>query len=190
MNPKQQLRAIQAAVLIMAAVFYFGVKALSPQKGASAPKEGGGYFYVERAVDGDTLKLSGGERVRLIGVDTPEIHESQKLERDIARSRKDAAAILAMGREAAAFTRALVQGKKVKMEYDVKKRDRYGRTLGYVYLEDGTFVNAKILEEGYGQVLTIPPNVKYADYFLKLQRQAREAGKGLWKKSDFSALSE
>ena len=171
-----------------ASLVYFGVKSISPQKAISAPKETGGYFYVERAVDGDTLKLSGGERVRLIGVDTPELHESQKLERDAARSRKDIATIQGMGRQAAEFTRSLVQGRKVSLEYDVKKRDRYGRILAYVYLEDGTFVNAKIIEEGYGQVMTIPPNVKHADHFLELERQARQDGKGLWKRSDFSAL--
>ena len=55
---------------------------------------------------------------------------------------------------------------------------------GNVYLEDGTFINAKILEEGYGQVMTIPPDVKYADYFLKLERQARENRKGFWAETD------
>jgi micrococcal nuclease len=188
MNPKQQLRIIQAAVLTIAAAFYFGGRCASPAREPQAAKEAGGYFYVERVVDGDTLKLSGCQRVRLIGVDTPEVHESQKLTRDASRSRKDVAAIIGLGKKAAAFTRQLVEGKKIRLEYDVKKKDRYGRLLGYVYLEDGTFVNARIMEEGYGQVMTIPPNVKYADYFLKLQRQARESGKGLWKESDFSAL--
>jgi micrococcal nuclease len=85
-----------------------------------------------------------------------------------------------MGKEAAAFTKQLVEGKKVRLELDVQKRDKYKRLLAYAYLEDGTFVNAKIVEEGYAQVLTIPPNVKHADTFLKLQREAREKHKGLW----------
>ncbi len=76
----------------------------------------------------------------------------------------------------------------MRLEFDVEKRDRYGRTLAYVYLEDGTFVNAKILEEGYGQVMTIPPNVKYSDHFLKLQREARAGNKGLWRLTDTSEI--
>ena len=174
--------------MIAASLVYFGVKGFSPAKSATSAPDKGGYFFVERAVDGDTLKLSDGQKVRLIGVDTPELHESDKLARDAARSRKDIAVIKGLGRKAADFTKALVQRKRVKLEYDVKKRDRYGRTLAYVYLEDGTFVNAKIIEEGYGQIMSIPPNVKYADYFLKLEREAREKGKGLWKADDFSAL--
>ena len=72
----------------------------------------------------------------------------------------------------------------MRLEYDVEKKDRYARTLAYVYLEDGTFVNAKILEEGYGQVMTVPPNVKNAQYFLDLERQARQNRAGLWKITD------
>jgi micrococcal nuclease len=69
----------------------------------------------------------------------------------------------------------------VRLEFDVQERDRYGRLLAYVYLEDGTFVNAEILRQGYGVLLTVPPNVKFAEEFLEIQRQAREAGRGLWK---------
>ncbi len=63
----------------------------------------------------------------------------------------------------------------------MQKRDKYGRLLAYVYLEDGTFVDAWLVEHGYAQVMTVPPNVKYQDLFLKLQREAREAKRGLWK---------
>jgi micrococcal nuclease len=174
--------------LIAASLVYFGVKAVTPGKPVPSASEKGGYFFVERAVDGDTLKLSNGDRVRLIGVDTPELHESEKLAKDASRSHKDASVIKGLGKKAADFTSRLVQGKRVRLEYDVKKHDRYGRILGYLYLEDGTFVNAKIIEEGYAQVMTIPPNVKYADYFLKLQKEARQNGKGLWKTDDFNAL--
>ena len=88
-----------------------------------------------------------------------------------------------MGKEASSFTRKLVEGKKVRLEFDIKKHDRYGRLLAYVYLEDGTFVNSRIIEEGYAQVMTITPNVKYAQIFLKLEREARQKKKGLWKDS-------
>jgi micrococcal nuclease len=86
-----------------------------------------------------------------------------------------------MGKEASSFTRKLVEGKRVKLVFDAQKHDKYGRLLAYVYLEDGTFVNGKIIEEGYAQVMTIAPNVKYAKTFLKLEREARQKKKGLWK---------
>ena len=140
--------------------------------------------FVARAIDGDTLKLSDGRRVRLIGVDTPELHYSEKLLRDSRRTQKDIKAIQALGREAADFTKQLCERKPVRIQTDVARHDKYGRLLAYIYLDDGTFVNAKILEEGYGQVMTIPPNVKYADYFLKLERAARKERKGLWAVTD------
>ena len=139
------------------------------------------FFYVSKAIDGDTIKISTGEHVRLIGIDTPESRYNNKLARDSKRSRKDALSILKMGKEASDFTRRLVEGKKVRLEFDVARYDKYKRLLAYVYLEDGTFVNARIMEEGYAQSLTIPPDVKYADLFLKLEREAREKNKGLWK---------
>ena len=173
-----------AAVLIVSVIFYI-VRAIPSQKSYAA--EGSSIYYVERAVDGDTLKLSNGKRVRLIGVDTPEYHYSKKLLKDASRSKTDIKTIQALGKISSDFTKGLVEGKKVRLEFDVERYDRYGRILAYVYLEDGTFVNAEILKEGYGQVMTIPPNVKYYDYFLKLEREARSNNKGLWapnRKSD------
>jgi micrococcal nuclease len=138
-------------------------------------------ILVERAVDGDTLKLVNGERVRLIGIDTPEVHESEKLYRDSRKSGQDVKTIQAMGRRSAAFTKGLVEGKTVRLEFDVEKRDKYKRLLAYVYLPDGTFVNAEIVKQGYASLMTYPPNVKHAEEFLKLYRQARDSKLGLWK---------
>jgi micrococcal nuclease len=188
MNPKKQLRIIQAAVLTLAAAFYFGGKAIAPAKTVSEERYDVGSYIVSRVVDGDTLKLSSGDKVRLIGIDTPELHPSNKLDRDAVRSKKDSAVIMAMGKKASDFMKSLVLGKNVRIEYDVKKRDRYSRILAYLYLDDGTFVNAKMIEEGYAQVMTVPPNVKYSDLFIKLERQARQTGKGLWKDQDFALL--
>ncbi|MCM8799681.1 MAG: thermonuclease family protein [Candidatus Omnitrophica bacterium] len=137
---------------------------------------------VTRVVDGDTLVLESGERVRLIGIDAPEMHESEKLFRDSYRTKKDVATIKRLGKASYEFLKKLVEGKRVTLEFDVEKYDRYNRLLAYVYLkDDGTFINAKILEEGYAQIMTVPPNVKYKDLFLELARQAREQRKGLWK---------
>jgi len=122
---------------------------------------------IVRAVDGDTVVLAGGERVRYIGVDTPELHHPRK-------------PVQAYAREAWIVNRQLVEGHRVRLEFDVEPRDRYGRTLAYVFLEDGTFVNAELMRQGYAHILTIPPNVKYQDQFLALQREARAARRGLW----------
>jgi micrococcal nuclease len=145
---------------------------------------GGNYDYanilVTRAVDGDTLKLENGERVRLIGIDTPEMHESNKLLRDAHRSGQDVKEIQALGRRAYQFTKGLVEGKRVSLEFDVEKHDKYGRLLAYVYLKDGTFVNAEIVKQGFASLMTIAPNVKYADLFQKLYQEARQNQRGLW----------
>jgi micrococcal nuclease len=139
---------------------------------------------VTRVIDGDTIqvRLRNGpsERVRLIGIDTPEVHDSAKLDRDARQSGKSKEEIRALGRLAWDFTRARLDGKDVSLELDVQTRDAYGRLLAYVWLRDGTMFNVVILREGYAQVLTIPPNVRYADLFLVCQREAREHRRGLW----------
>lgn len=139
------------------------------------------FYYVTRVVDGDTLRLSSGEKVRLIGVDTPEVYYSDKLLMDSKRRGADIKMTQSLGAKASRFTKDLCLNKRVRLEYDIERYDRYGRVLAYVYLEDGTFVNAKIIEEGYGQIMTIPPNVRHADHFRRLEREARDGNKGLWK---------
>ena len=126
--------------------------------------------------------------MRLIGIDTPESRYNSKLARDSQRSRKDMDTILKMGKLASDFTRRLVEGKRVKLVFDIEKYDKYGRLLAYVYLEDGTFVNGRIIGEGYAQVMTIAPNVKYAQTFLRLEREAREKGIGLWESASDKSL--
>lgn len=138
-------------------------------------------ILVTRVVDGDTLKLGNGERVRLIGIDTPEMHDSNKLYRDSQRSHQDVEQIKKLGRRSYEFTRNLVEGKRVRMEFDAERNDKYGRLLAYVYLLDGTFVNAEIVRQGFASLMTIPPNVKYADTFKQLYQESRENNRGLWK---------
>ena len=154
--------AVGAALLAAAAVAF-------PRGKMGAPSGEPAAAVVQRVVDGDTVVLIGGERVRYIGVDTPELHHPRKPVEWYAR-------------EAAEFNRRLVDGKRVRLELDVQKRDRYQRLLAYVHLEDGTFVNAELLRQGYAQLLTIPPNVKHVDLFVQMQKEAREAGRGLWQK--------
>jgi len=135
------------------------------------------------------VALSNGSRVRLIGIDTPECHYSRKLLRDSRRNGKDIATITKLGSRAREFTKSLCLGKAVSLEYDVERRDRYGGTLAYLYLDDGRFVNAEIVKAGYAQPMTVPPNVKHADLFLNLEREARREGRGLWKGPDMDMAS-
>lgn len=138
-------------------------------------------LWVSFVYDGDTLALKNGEKVRLIGIDCPEAWESDKLFKDARSSGKDAAFIKEMGRKAHQFTQDLVLNKKVRLEFDVERRDKYNRLLAYVYLYDGTFVNETVIREGYAYPLAIPPNVKYAEHFRALYQEARDNKKGLWK---------
>jgi micrococcal nuclease len=177
---KRDIRLIQGLAVVVVSMAFLVMRNVPVQKPGVAETGPGSYYTVARVVDGDTLKLSNGDKVRLIGIDTPEMHYSDKLERDARSSRRDIARIQSLGSKASDFTSSLCLGRRVRLEFDVKKKDRYGRRLAYVYLEDGTFVNAKIIEEGYAQIMTVPPNVKYADMFLRLERQAREKNKGLW----------
>ena len=108
----------------------------------------------------------GDERVRLIGVDTPE-------------SVKPGTPVECFAREASAFLEKLVEGRRVRLVLDVEERDRYGRLLAYVYRDD-LFVNAELVRRGYASVATFPPNVRHVDTFVRLQREARAAGRGLW----------
>lgn len=173
------------AALLVAAVIAAG-QLLLPQKSSPPPapvagdQVAGEVYRVSHVYDGDTLKLDNGERVRMIGIDTPESRDNIKLRRDVDKRRISMETQLKMGKKAGAYTRALVAGQQVRLEYDVEKRDRYQRILAYVYLMDGTFVNEKIIREGYAYPLTVPPNVRYADKFQQWFEEAREQKRGLW----------
>jgi len=121
---------------------------------------------VTRVVDGDTLDVlvdGREERVRLIGVDAPEVRGEAE----------------PYGAEGMAFARQRLTGQAVDLELDVEERDRYGRLLAYVWI-GGELFNETLVREGYATVMTVPPNVKYAERFVALQEEAREAGTGLW----------
>jgi micrococcal nuclease len=124
---------------------------------------------VERVVDGDTVivRLDGRrERVRYIGVDTPE-------------SVKPGMHVRCFGKSAARFNRRLVEGREVRLEFDSERRDRYGRLLAYVYRGD-LFVNAELVRRGYGKPLEIAPNLAHAAELRRLAAAARSARRGLW----------
>ena len=133
-------------------------------------KTGNSEYRVLKVIDGDTIEVERIGKVRYIGIDAPEIKNS-------SRSTE------AYGQEAFEANRRLVENKWVKLELDIGERDQYGRVLAYVYVGD-VFVNAWLVANGYAQVMTVPPNVKYAGLFVKLEREAREVVKGLWGRSE------
>jgi len=139
---------------------------------------------VTRVVDGDTLTIyynNKKENVRLVGIDTPESRDNSKARRDADRTGRDLQVITSQGKRAAAFVKSLVgKGSVLEIEFDVERRDRYGRLLAYLYLSDGRMLNEEIVRAGYASVMTIPPNGKYKDRFLKAYREARESRVGLW----------
>ncbi len=135
---------------------------------AALAKDAGFTGRVVRVTDGDTVVVRSGdrdERIRLLGIDAPEHKQAP------------------WGPRAAEFVRKLASGKAARVETDVQTRDRYGRLLGYLYV-DGKFVNLEIVRQGYAMLYTSPPNVAHSEEFLAAQREAREAGRNIWSPSD------
>lgn len=138
---------------------------------------------VRSAWDGDTLLLENGEKVRLIGVDTPEFSDDARNRDNARRNKLSETTVTAFARKAKTFTGQLVNGKRVRLEYDFQRYDKYGRTLAYVYREeDGLFVNAEIVRQGYGFPILYFP-FRHSTEFEQMRDEAREAGRGLWKRS-------
>lgn len=133
---------------------------------ASAPQvsgESGEQFLVTRVIDGDTIVLESGERVRYIGIDAPEISRGEQC----------------FSQESKLKNKELVEGKQVRLEKDVSERDRYKRLLRYIYIDD-IFVNDYLVRQGYAKAYTYPPDVKYSSQFVEAEKEAREGSRGLW----------
>ena len=163
---------VKRAGFFLLLFIFFGTEACQAPK-QNAVNE---FYSVVKVVDGDTFWVDDGTekglKIRLIGVDAPETRKT---------SRKD---VGYYGKESKQYLEQMIAGADVRLEYDVDTKDRYGRTLAYAYLHDGTFVNAELLRNGFAMVLTVPPNVRFADEFLDLQAEAREKNRGLWQNVD------
>jgi micrococcal nuclease len=120
---------------------------------------------VTRVIDGDTIVIEGGYRVRYIGIDTPETYPE----------------VEAFGIEAWQANRSLVEGQEVRLEKDMSETDKYDRLLRYVYVGD-TFVNAELVRRGLARAEAYPPDTKYQDYLGELEAEAKAAGLGMWAK--------
>jgi micrococcal nuclease len=123
-----------------------------------------GQVNVVRVIDGDTIEVEGGARVRYIGIDAPEVYPQTEY----------------YGPEAWAWNRELVEGKTVTLEKDVSETDGYGRLLRYVWV-DGVFVNGELVRLGYARAISYPPDTKYQERLEQLEEEAREARRGLWR---------
>jgi micrococcal nuclease len=121
-------------------------------------------------IDGDTLVLEELGTVRLIGIDTPETVDPRR-------------PVQHFGVEAAAKLRSYVEGQSVRVEFDTTRTDRYRRTLAYVYLRDGTFVNLEMVREGFAHAYVAYP-FRHLELFRHAEEEARGAGRGLWKTQD------
>lgn len=126
---------------------------------------------VTRVIDGDTIEIQDGRKIRYIGIDTPETVDPRK-------------AVQCFGLEATNKNKELVNGKKVRIEKDVSETDKYGRFLRYVWVED-MFVNDYLVRQGYAQSYSYPPDIKYQDQFVQAQKEARENSRGLWGTCDY-----
>ncbi|HEU4974990.1 MAG TPA: thermonuclease family protein [Baekduia sp.] len=171
------MRRLLPVIVIAAALLLGGggrdlLDRLRDEAGGTSGSSGKGRVArVVRVVDGDTIvvRLGGAEeRIRYIGMDTPE-------------TVKPGTPVQCFGRQASAENHRLVDGRRVRLVLDAEARDRYGRMLAYVYREpDDLFVNAALVQRGYATPMTIPPNVRFADRFVAWSRAARQAGRGLW----------
>jgi micrococcal nuclease len=123
-------------------------------------------YQVTRVIDGDTIILETGETVRYLGIDTPEM------------GRKGTAPEF-YAREATRYNKNLVLLKKVRLEFDVEKKDHYGRLLAYVYVKN-LFVNSELVRLGYARAMIKPPNLAHKDLLIKYQREAMGKEIGLW----------
>ncbi len=125
------------------------------------------WYAVRWVDDGDSIVLQDGRHVRYIGINAPEIqHKDRKAE--------------PFGYKAKSINKKFVFQKNIRLEYDREKKDRYGRTLAYVYLRNGLFINAEMIAQGAAYFLYLRPNTKYTELFINQQQDAMQAGRGLW----------
>ena len=120
--------------------------------------------------DGDTVTIEGSQKVRLLGIDAPELEREGRPADFLAHKAK-------------AELARLIQGRQVRLEYDHLRYDQYGRLLAYLFLPDGVLVNAELVRQGLAKVYIFPPNNRYQEALLAAQREAIEARRGLWQQA-------
>lgn len=144
------------------------------------------WYLITKINDGDTFEIETGERVRLLGIDTPEKWDSNKLNKDSERTGKDKEVLKKLGALASECAEDILLNKKVMLVVDSTNanNDRYGRLLRYAYLEDGTLFNLKIIQDGFAYAYTKYP-VIFMEEFIQAEKDARENNRGLWGDDNF-----
>jgi micrococcal nuclease len=164
-GPRTRVRWLVGAIVVI------GVVLATAGAGTSAvvEKPRSRVSVLDFVIDGDTIALRSGEHVRLIGIDTPETKYSRF-------------GAECYGAEASRYMESLLhEGDRVRLVFDVERRDRYDRLLAYVYrARDHVFINAEMIKRGYAYVLTVAPNTAHAQDFRDLASEARGAGRGVW----------
>ena len=163
---KQQALLISGigGILLFLIGFVLGRTSISLPSPTATPTSS--LVKVTRVIDGDTIEIEGGERVRYIGIDTPETVDPRK-------------PVQCFGIEASKKNKELVEGKNVRLEKDITDKDKYGRLLRYVYI-DNLFINLELVKQGFAFSYTYPPDIKYQAEILAAEAEAREANRGLW----------
>lgn len=127
------------------------------------------YRIVKRVVDGDTFVMEDGEKIRLIGINAPEVGHNGEPE-------------MPFGEEAKKYLKEKITGQKVRLEFDVDEKDVHGRTLAYAYLEDGTFINEDLVRNGWARAKSYPPNTSKQDILFDAQEEAKKEKRNIWSK--------
>lgn len=131
------------------------------------------FYSIKKFVDGDTFWINDGSqkgiKIRLIGVDTPENQSRFGKQEEY------------FGDEASFFVKKILTHNHIRLEFDIDSLDSFGRTLAYVYLDDGTFINEKLVKEGFAKAMCVSPNIRYKNHFKSLEKIALKNKIGLWK---------
>jgi len=145
---------------------YFSDK---PHLGAKTLQVNAGhtFYQVKKIYDGDTILLTNGQKIRFLGVNTPEVEGRNKAEQ-------------AGGEEAKQWLLSVLKNKKIRLERDVEKQDKYGRLLAHIFTEDNVHINLQLLKRGLASINIYPPNLKYTDVFLQAEQQAEQHQLGIW----------
>jgi len=146
-----------------------------PHQGAKTLKIDPGYSFVKvkKVYDGDTILLTNGNKIRLLGINTPEVESRYK------------SASEAGGEAAKQWLKKLLLKKKVRIERDVEKHDKYSRVLAHVFTEDKQHINLELVKKGFASVNIHPPNIKYTDELVDAQNQAEQAQLGIWNLEEY-----